>query len=156
VDPGSAPRWRIPAEDGLLLAVGRAVYSFAQLGRSVERVRQDLLKVLGDRFAGLSPERAVAELEASLLAEGGPQEGGLPADLARVLRRYCGLRAWRDGLLGLRPQGDSPSGNGAAANQGSGQDGEPTALWRTESVSRMAREIELTATEANRLLRKHA
>jgi hypothetical protein len=52
MDARSGPRWTIPTEDGLLLAVGRAVYGFAQLERSVERIRQGLPGMLGGRFAG--------------------------------------------------------------------------------------------------------
>ena len=39
--PGG-PRWLLPAEDDLIRAIGRAVYGFAQLERSVERAREAL------------------------------------------------------------------------------------------------------------------
>ena len=146
MDASSGPRWLLPAEDGLLLAVGRAVYGFAQLERSVERVRQALPAMLGGQLAGLSPEEMAAELEAARAA--GPPDAGLPTEFARVLRRYCGLRAWRDGLLGLPGQGSDALCRG-------GHSDEPPAVWRAEAVSRMARDIEITAAEANRLLRKH-
>lgn len=48
MDPGSAPRRRIPAEDGLLLAAGWAVHGFAQIERSVGLLRRDLPGVLGE------------------------------------------------------------------------------------------------------------
>lgn len=118
MDPGSDPRWRIPAEDGLLLAVGRAVHGFAQLERSVGLLRRDLPGMLGDRFAGLSPEQAIAELEALSCAGDGSPGDGPPTDLVRILRRCCSLRDWRDSLLGLvARQGRSPA---LAPGQGHG------------------------------------
>jgi len=154
VEASPGPRWVIPSEDGLLLAVGRAVYGFAQLERSVERLRQGLPAMLGGHFAGLSPEQALTELEASSSAAGEAPEDGLRVELVRLLRRYCGLKAWRDGLLGLQVQRDASPAEAALCG-GPAQGDEPPVSWHSEAVSRMARNIEITAAETNYLLRRH-
>ena len=44
-EPSPGPRWLLPAEDDLIRAIGRAIYSFAQLERSVERARRENSRV---------------------------------------------------------------------------------------------------------------
>ena len=123
--PGG-PRWLLPADDDLIRAIGRAVYGFAQLERSVERARESL--------GGRPVDDAAGEPAARLL---------------RILDLYGGLKERRDGLLRARPH----AGNGDA--RAPGPDGGAAACaWRTEDVLRMARDFEAAAIEANRLLRK--
>ena len=124
------PRWLLPADDDLIRAIGRAVYGFAQLERSVESAREAL--------GGLRGERP-----------GGDVAGERAAQLLRILDLYGGLKERRDGLLRARPH----AGNGDA--RAPGLDGGAAACaWRTEDVLRMARDFEAAAIEANRLLRK--
>jgi hypothetical protein len=127
VERTPGPRWLLPAEDDLIRAIGRAVYSFAQLERSVERAREAL--------AGSNAGRA-----------NGHAAGELGAQLSHILGRYRELKERRDGLL---------RGEGGGAGR-SGLDSGPAACaWSTEDILRVARESEAAAIEANRLLRKH-
>jgi hypothetical protein len=128
--PGG-PRWLLPADDDLIRAIGRAVYGFAQLERSVERAREALDDLRGGRPVG--------------------DAAGEPAtQLLRVLDLYRDLKERRDGLLRARPHG----ANGDARRPGPGG-GAAACAWRTEDVLRMARDFETAAIKANRMLRKH-
>lgn len=125
-EPSPGPRWVLPAEDDLIRAIGRAVYSFAQLERSVERAREALGGSPAGRPNGHAPEGAAGETAAQLL---------------RVLGLHRDLKERRDGLLRADPRG--PEGAAAAC------------AWDTEEILRLARASEAAAIEANRLLRKH-
>lgn len=120
------PRWLLPAEDDLIRAIGRAVYSFAQFERSVERARE----ALGEPPAGHPEDRA---------PEGAAGEAA--AQLLRILGLHRDLKERRDGLLRADPRGLGTAAGAACA-------------WDTEEILRLARASEAAAIEANRLLRK--
>ena len=94
VERSSAPRWLLPADDELIRAIGRAVYSFAQLERSVERAREALGEPPGRR-----PDDRVAG-EAVLL---------------RIVAQYSDLKDRRDALFRPRPHGPADGVAPAAA-----------------------------------------
>ena len=147
MDESSAPRWLLPAEEGLILAIGRAVYGFAQFERSVERAREALGGLLGGRSDGHEAERdALLALEG--MANARSPDGGTAAQLLRIFKLHRDLKSRRDRLLRVRlPGPDSDA-------QRPGLVGGAACAWRTEDILRLARDIEAAAVETNRLLRK--
>ena len=147
MDESSAPRWVLPAEDGLILAIGRAVYGFAQFERSVEHAREALDGLLGGRSdrheAG---EDALLALEG--MANARSPDGETFAQLLRIYGLHRDLKSRRDGLLRIhRPDPDSDA-------QRAGLVGGAACAWCAEDILRLARDIEAAAVETNRLLRK--
>ena len=147
VDESSAPRWVLPAEDGLILAIGRAVYGFAQFERSVERAREALDGLLGGRSDGHEAgEAPLLALEG--MANARSPDGETFAQLLRIDRLHRALKSRRDGLLRIhRPDPDSDA-------QRAGLVGGAACAWCVEDILRLARDIEAAAVETNRLLRK--
>jgi hypothetical protein len=147
VDESSAPRWVLPAEDGLILAIGRAVYGFAQFERSVERAREALDWLLGGRSDGREAgEGALLALEG--MANVRSPDGEIPAQLLRIFGVYRDLKSRRDALLRFRPA--NPDAGARRSDSGGGA----ACAWCAEDILRLAREIEAAAVETNRLLRK--
>ena len=147
VDESSAPRWLLPAEDGLILAIGRAVYGFAQFERSVESAREALDGLLGGRFDGHETEEdAMLALEG--MASARSPDGETAAQLLRVFGLHLGLKSRRDRLLRVRlPGPDSDA-------QPAGLAGRAACAWCAEDILRLARDVEAAAVETNRLLRQ--
>ena len=147
MDESSAPRWVLPAEDGLILAIGRVVYGFAQFERSVERAREALGGLLGGRSDGHEAgEGAMLALEA--VASARPPDGETAAQLRRIYGLHRDLKSRRDGLLRIhRPDPDSDA-------QRAGLLGGAACAWCVEDILRLARDIETAAVETNRLLRR--
>ena len=147
MDESSAPRWVLPAEDGLILAIGRAVHGFAQFERSVEHAREALGGSLGRCDGQETEEDALLALEG--MAKARSPDGETAAQLLRIFGLHRDLKSRRDRLLRVRlPGPDSDA-------QRPGLAGGAACAWRTEDILRMARDFEAAAIEANRLLRKH-
>ena len=146
VDESSAPRWVLPAEDGLIRAIGRAVYGFAQFERSVERAREALGGLLGGRSNGHETEEdALLALEG--MADARSPDGETAAQLRRIFGLHRDLKARCDRLLRVRlPDQDSDA-------QRAGLVGGAACAWCAEDILRLARDIEAAAVETNRLLR---
>ena len=146
MDESSAPRWLLPAEDGLILAIGRAVYGFAQFERSVEHAREALGAPLGCCRDGRETEEdAVPALEGMAAARS--PDGETAAQLFRILDLYRDLKSRRDGLLRFRPANPDTGARRCASGGGA------ACAWCAEDILRLAREIEAAAVETNRLLR---
>ncbi len=147
MDESSAPRWLLPVEDGLILAIGRAIYGFAQFERSVERAREALGGLLSGRSDGHEAEEdALLALEG--MASDRSPDGETAAQLRRIFGLHRDLKSRRDRLLRVRlpgPDSDAQPSNllGGAA-----------CAWCAEDILRLARDIEAAAVETNRLLRK--
>ncbi|MBL6081380.1 hypothetical protein JMJ56_25625 [Belnapia sp. T18] len=146
----SAPRWVIPATDDLIYAIGRVVYNFAQLERSAETMRRLGAGRPSCRLPNLSWKCFVQELE-HVVADA-PDGEELPSQMLRLSRRYIELRVRRDALLGATSQMQLPQAEGSMTRLGS--DGATAHAWPLNEILRTARDIELTAIEINRLLRR--
>ena len=147
MDESSAPRWLLPAENGLILAVGRAVYGFAQFERSVERAREALGGLLGGRSDGHETEED-AKLAPEGMASARSPDGETAAQLLRIFALHRDLKSRRDRLLRVRlPDPDSDA-------RPTGLAGRTACAWCAEDILRLARDIEAAAVETNRLLRQ--
>jgi hypothetical protein len=150
VQQNSAPRWVIPATDDLIYATGRVVYNFAQLELSAETMRRVGVGRPSCCLPTLSWKCFVQELE-HVVAHA-PDGEELPSQMLRLSRRYIELRVRRDALLGITPQMQLPRAEGSMTRLGS--DGPTVHAWSLGEILRTARDIEFTAIEINRLLRR--
>ena len=148
MDESSAPRWVLPAEDGLILAIGRAVYGFAQFERSVERARAALGGFLGGAVAGGRAAERDVVLALEAVASARSPDGETAAQLLRIFGLHRDLKSRRDGLLRFRPANPDTGARRCASCGGA------ACAWCAEDILRLAREIEAAAVETNRLLRK--
>jgi hypothetical protein len=148
VDEGSGPRWLLPSDDGLILAIGRAVYGFAQFERSVECARQAVIGLLGGAVAGGHSVEKSALPTLERMARARSPDGESAAQLLRIFGLYRDLKARRDSLLKIgRPDPDEDA-------RRTGVLGQAACAWCAEDILSLARQIEAAAVETNHLLRK--
>ena len=143
----TSPRWVLPAEDGLILAIGRAAYGFAQFERSVEHAREALGRPLRGRSDGHETE-ADAMLALEGMASARSPDGEAAAQLRRIFGLHSDLKSRWDRLL--RGRLPDPNSDARRADLVGGA----ACAWCAEDILRLARDIEAAAVETNRLLRK--
>ena len=143
----TSPRWVLPAEDGLILAIGRAAYGFAQFERSVEHAREALGRPLRGRSDGHETE-ADAMLALEGMASARSPDGEAAAQLRRIFGLHSDLKSRWDRLL--RGRLPDPNSDARRADLVGGA----ACAWCAEDILRLARDIEAVAAATNRLLRK--
>ncbi len=129
----SGTRWIMPADTGLISALGRAIYNFAQLELCVDHVWRKLCGAIDGRIGNLPLEDVAGALEGDIGAL--PWEGELVAKLLHVMRRYRDLKPRRDRLLCLPRHGSE--------------------AWAAPEILAVAHAFEVAAIEANQMLRRY-